>query len=92
MYPFSRQVDWQQILNRKQEIIDAANIKENSKRKYFDYKVGDLILILNKQSNRGKLEPITLPEGTWKVTQVHTNGTVSILRNKYVERLNICRI
>ena len=30
LYPFSRQVDWQQILNRKQDIINAANIKENS--------------------------------------------------------------
>ena len=79
-------------MNRKQKIIDVANIKENAKRKYFDYKVGDLILILNKQGNRGKLEPITLPEGPWKIVQVYTNGTVSILRNKYVEQLNIQRI
>ena len=92
LYPFSKQVDWQQIMNRKQEIINAANIKENPKRKKIDYKVGNLILILNEQSNRGKLEPITLPEGPWKITQVNTNGTVSILRNKYVERLNIQRI
>ena len=92
LYPFSKQIDWQQIMNRKQKIIDVANIKENAKRKYFDYKVGDLILILNKQGNRGKLEPSTLPEGPWKIVQIHTNGTVSILRNKYVERLNIRRI
>ena len=92
LYPFSKQVDWQQILNKKQEIINTANLKENAKRRYFDYKIGDLILILNKQSNRGKLEPITLPEGPWKIMQVHTNGIVSILRNKYVERINIRRI
>ena len=54
LYPFSRQFNWQQILDRKQEIIDAANVKENSKRNFFDYKVGDLILILNKQINKGK--------------------------------------
>ena len=92
LYPFSRQIDWQQIISRKQEIIDRANIKENSKRQFFDYKIGDLILILNKQSNKGKLDPNTLPEGPWKITQVHTNGTVSILRNSYIERINIRRI
>ena len=92
LYPFSRQDDWQQILSRKQEIIDKANIKENSKRQFFDHKIGDLILILNKQNNKGKLEPNTLPEDPWKITQVHTNGTVSILRNNYIERINIRRI
>ena len=92
LHLFSKQVDWQQIMNRKQEIINVANIKENAKRKYFNYEVGDMIRILNKQGNRGKLDPFLLPEGPWKITQVHTNGTVSILRNKYVDRLNIRRI
>ena len=73
-------------------MIDKANIKENAKRHFFDYKIGDLILILTKQEHEGKLEPNTLPEGPWKITQVHTNGTVSILRNNYIERINICRI
>ena len=31
LYPFSRQVDWNEILLRKQTIIDKANMKENSK-------------------------------------------------------------
>ena len=92
LYPFSKQIDWEQILNRKQDLVDKTNFKENAKRKYHDYKEGDLILILNKQNQKGKLDPITLPEGPWKIVQVHTNGTVSILRNKYVERLNIRRI
>ena len=38
LHLFSKQVDWQQIMNRKQEIINVANIKENAKKKYFDYK------------------------------------------------------
>ena len=92
LFPFSKQFDWQEILDKKQKIIDKANIKENSKRKFFNYKEGDLILILNKQSNRGKLDPHTLSEGPWRITQVHTNGTVSILRNTYIERMNIRRI
>ena len=66
LHLFSKQVDWQQIMNRKQEIINVANIKENAKRKYFNYEVGDMILILNKQGNRGKLDPFLLPEGDRK--------------------------
>ena len=92
LYPFSKQVDWKQLLQNKQTLIDQANIKENSKRRFHDYKEQDLVLILNKATTKGKLEPITLPEGPWKITQVHTNGTVSILRNNYVERINIRRI
>ena len=66
LYPFAKQFDWQKMLDKKQKIIDKANIKENSKRKFFDYKEGDLILILNKQANKGKLDSITLPEGPWR--------------------------
>ena len=67
-------------------------MKENSIRRFFDYKENDLILILNKQTTKGKLEPNTLPEGPWKVLQVHTNGTVSTMRNNHVESINIRRI
>ena len=92
LYPFAKQVDWKQLMDHKQEMVDDANIKENSKSKFFDYKNNDQVLILNKQITKGKLEPTTLPEGQWRIKQVHTNGTVSILRNKYIERINIRRI
>ena len=73
--PFSKQVDWNQLLEQKQKLVDQANIKENSKRKFFDYKGNNLFLFLNKNINKGKLEPKVLPEGPWKVVQVHTIGT-----------------
>ena len=63
LYSFAKQFDWQEILDKKQNIIDKANIKEYYKRKFFNYKEGDLILILNKQANKSKLDSITLPEG-----------------------------
>ena len=98
LHPFSTQVDWEELLKKKQETIDRANIKENATRRYFDYEVGDKILIFNK-AHKGKLEPTVLLEGPWwKITQVHTNRTVSILRNIYIyiridiERMNISRI
>ena len=87
LYTFAKQIDWKQISNHKQEIIEKTNIKETSKIKYFDYKENDIILFLNKQGPKGKLKPSTLPEGQWKITQVHTNGTISTLRKNYVERI-----
>ena len=42
---------------------------------------------LNKNQFKNKLEPTVLYEGPWTIQQVHTNGTVSILRNNYVEEL-----
>ena len=92
LHPFSTQINWKELLKGKQETIDKANIKENARRRYYDYKVGDKILILNTASHKGKLEPTVLSEGPWEIVQVHTNGTVSILRNTYIERMNIRRI
>ena len=82
--PFSKQIDLNQLLEQKQKLVDQANIKENSKRRFFDYKENDIVLILNKNINKGKLEPNVLPEGPWKVAQVHTNGTLSILIKKQI--------
>ena len=66
-----------------------SNIKENAHRKPHDYKVGDFVLLINKERMRGKLQPYTLPEGPWCILTVHTNGTVTILRDKCHERINM---
>ena len=92
LHPFPSKVNWKQIIDDKQITVNKENIKENSTRRDFDYKVGDKILILNKNQFKGKLEPTVLSEGPWPIKQVHTNGTVSILRNKYIERINIRRV
>ena len=63
-----------------------------NQKKDFDYKVGQGILILSKIQHKGKLEPAVLNEGHWPITQIHANGTVTILRNNYVERINIRQI
>ena len=81
--PFSSQINWDDMLYNKQRTIDLYNLKENSKRRDFDYKPGNKILILNKTIFHGKLEPSPLPEGPWKIKQVHYNGTVSIQRHNY---------
>ena len=47
--------------------------------------------ILIKAVNPGKLGSRTV--GPFPITQVHTNGTITIARNQYVhERINIRRV
>ena len=89
LHPFSSQVDWNQLLKHRQGLINQSNMKENMRRQTHDYAVNDLVLILNKEVPRGKLSPSTLPEGPWRIQQVYTNGTVTIIRNSYMERMNI---
>ena len=86
------QINWQQILQHKQNIIAQTNKRENKRRTEYDYNVGQRILILNKNHHKSKLEATVLNEGPWKIQQVHTNCTVTILRNNYYERMNIRRI
>ena len=67
-------------------------MRENKSRTEFDYKVGQRVLILNKNPHKNKLDATVLNEGPWEIQRVNSNGTVTILRNKYHERLNICHI
>ena len=46
LHAFAKQEDWKQLLANKQKIVvDQAKSKENFKRKFFDYKEQDLVLI-----------------------------------------------
>ena len=89
LHHFSSQVDWNQLLKHRQGLINQSNMRENMRRQTHDYAVNDLVLILNKETPRGKLSPSALPEGLWRIQQVHTHGTVTIVRNSYMERMNI---
>ena len=92
LHPFSSRVNWSQLLKDKQRKINNINLRENQGRKEFDYQLGQKVLILNKNYMRGKLEPTVLNEGPWNIQKVHTNRTISIMRNKYLERINIRRV
>ena len=87
--PISIKINWIKLFQQKQRIIVQNNKKENHSRKNHDYKVGQRVLILNKNQHKGMLEPTVLNEGPWPITQVYINGTVTINRNNYVERINI---
>ena len=46
--PVPSKVNWENLFQRKQNIILQTNVKENQLIKEFDHKVGQRILILNK--------------------------------------------
>ena len=53
--PFPSKIDWKQIVETKQINVNKENVKENSTRTEFDYKVRQKVLILNKNQFKSKL-------------------------------------
>lgn len=60
LIPLSPQINWKDLISKRQSIIDKLNDKENVNRRHHDYKQGDKILILQKEI-KGKLDPRALP-------------------------------
>lgn len=82
-------VDLLLLRDNRQLVIDDNLRRQNSKRREFDYRVGQEVLL--KNSDARKLDPRAL--GPFRVTQVFTNGTVQIQRlPTVVERVNVRRI
>ena len=81
--------DLEALRDRRQLIINQNLQRTNNKRRNTDYVVGQRISIIEKDGK--KLSPQAL--GPFPITQVYTNGTVSILKRPHVtERINIRRI
>ena len=81
--------DWSDIGKRRQNQVDKSNIRENSKRVDFDYRVGQKCLIIKDGIFR-KAEDKN--EGPYLITEVFSNGTVRIQRGSINERINIRRL
>ena len=81
--------DWHAITLRREHLINENLIRENQKRRQYDYLPQQLIL--KKRWKPRKLDERT--SGPYRVLQTHVNGTVTIeLRPGVSERLNIRRI
>ena len=77
------------IRERRQAVIDDNLRRQNLKRRFFDYTVGQQILI--KQIDPTKLGEQTC--GPFQITQVHVNGNVTVQRAPHIfERVNIRRV
>jgi len=81
--------DWHAITLRREHLINENLIRENQKRRRYDYLPQQRIL--KKRWKPRKLDERT--SGPYRVLQTHVNGTVTIeLRPGVSERLNIRRI
>jgi hypothetical protein len=71
--------NWDQIQERKQDIINKFNQKENKSRIPYEYKVGDQVLL----ETPGILRKLsTICTGPYPVTNVYKNGTIRIQKYK----------
>ncbi len=82
--------DWNKIGEYRQRQTDRNTLRENRSRRDWDYKVGDIVLllkegILRKGESKYESDP-------WTITSVHTNGTIRIQCGTKSERLNIRRV
>jgi transposase InsO family protein len=82
--------DWNLLQQLKQRLIDDNARRENLKRFRHDYQIGDEVLIFQEVKAKGKLLPRTI--GPYEILQVHANGTLTIQRGPFQERLNIRRV
>jgi hypothetical protein len=87
--PTKFKADWAAIALRKQDIINKSNARENKKRIFHEYKIGQKVL-LEKPGINPKMEaPL---EGPYEVVHVSTNGTVRIQKGVVTQRVNIRRL
>jgi hypothetical protein len=81
--------DWQLITSNREQFVNEQLRRANAKRRRYDYVVGQRVLKkLHKPTKLGNRV-----SGPHDVTQVHVNGTITILlRPGVTERINIRRV
>lgn len=80
LFDLSFKVKWRDIKRKRQEAIINHNIRENAKRKAYEYKVNDKVLL-----DRGELQRKLIPKrtGPYQFVRVYDNGTLKINRGIY---------
>ena len=82
--------DWNKIGDHRQRQTDLNTERENNSCRDYAYKVGGKVLIgkdgiIRKSESCYDSEP-------WRITSVHTNGTIRDERGTKSERINIQRV
>ena len=85
------QADWNYIKQRKQEIINYNNKRENSKRIKHKYRPQDKVLLDVRGTTLSKYK--TNPyKGPFEVLEVNDNGTVLLRMGPLIDKVNIRNI
>jgi hypothetical protein len=82
------EADWNQIRNRKQEIINKNNTRENAKRIPYKYQVGRQVLLDVSKTTQSKYAKNPF-EGPYTILRVNDNGTIAIQKGPVIETVNI---
>jgi len=85
------QVDWNYIKERKQQLINKNNERENSKRIKHNYQVGDKVLLNVQPITKAKYKKNPF-KGPYTVLQVNNNGTVQLDMGSIIDTINIRNI
>ena len=87
--PIQSIANWELIRIKKQQSIHRNHMKENNRRKQFDWQPGMEILLEDKGNEKLSAKAT----GPYSIDKVHTNGTVTIkLKPRTFQRVNIRRI
>ena len=88
MLNIKHEADWELIRQRKQEMINKNNLRENSRRTPYEYQVGQKVLL--KTGTEYKCE--RPQEDPYKILEVLKNGTVRPQKGPVTDVVNIRRI
>ena len=88
MLNIKHEADWELIRQRKQEMINKNNLRENSKRTPYEYQAGQKVLL--KTGTEYKWEKPQ--EGPYNILEVFKNGTVRLQKGPVTDVVNIRRI
>ena len=80
--------NWEYIRQRKQDLINKNNKRENAGRIEHEYKVGEQVLL--KRGNENKYE--SPYQGPFEILKVNDNGTVRLTVNSVTDTYNIRRL
>ena len=73
------EADWKYIRDRKQQLIDQNNARANAKRKPYEYKVGEKVVV---KQNPNRKHGSALYKGPYTITHVDdSNGTVKLMQS-----------
>ena len=86
--PIKQMVDWELIVQKQQKTINKDNICKNSNRLYYDYKVGDNIIL----NDKAELKYETLHNRPLEIIQCWNNDTVTFKMGVVKIRQSIFRI
>ena len=89
LFNMKKVINWQLIINNKRKQIAFDNACENPERIPHQYKIGDKILHLKRSIQRKYSKHKSDP---YRITAVHTNGTVTIAQGAMHKTISIRNI